>query len=373
MTAQSPGAPAAPPPAAGGGFTVSWRAVAVALLAVVVGFGVVVGLIVLAGDDEASAAEVQLEPVSSTGQNPFLPSVGTDQANVAPPPQAGGQFAGDTPGLYGGTLNVASCDAPRMVTFLQQNPDKAAAWAGVLGISTVDIQTYVSDLTPVILRTDTSVTNHGFENGRATSIPAILEAGTAVFVDKYGFPVVKCYCGNPLTRPPVYKEPKYSGPKWSGFDPGGITIIQQTTIIIDTFTLVDPATGESFTRPRGGSGGSDQPSTPTPTPNSLPPAPQPAPEPPAPEGPSPEEQAIAIVGRASQECYPFPAPIEDSTGSSNSTEPGSSANSFVLQVVTQTGSGGTQVFRWEVDRNTLQFTAVNDLAQVASNHCPLLR
>lgn len=53
----------------------------------------------------------------------------------------------------------------------------------MLGIKSNDIPAYVARLTPVILRTDTFVTNHGFAQGRATVVPAVLQAGTAVLVD----------------------------------------------------------------------------------------------------------------------------------------------------------------------------------------------
>jgi hypothetical protein len=233
--------------------------VAVALLVVVVGLGAVVAVVALSGDDEASAEELTVEPVSSAGANPFMPTVGTDQNDVTPPAGSGGSFSGDTAGLYGGTLNFTQCDPQKMVTFLQQNPDLGNAWAGVQGIRFDEIATYVSGFTPVILRSDTYVTNHGFANGRATVIPAVLQAGTAVMVDKYGTPRVKCYCGNPLTPGKTYSKPKYAGPRWPGFNPGSITIVQQTTVIIQIFTLVDPTTGEPFTRPAGSTGGSDQP------------------------------------------------------------------------------------------------------------------
>jgi hypothetical protein len=38
------------------------------------------------------------------------------------------EFRSDAPGLYGGTLNNASCDRNQMIAFLRQNPAKAAAW-----------------------------------------------------------------------------------------------------------------------------------------------------------------------------------------------------------------------------------------------------
>ena len=75
-----------------------------------------------------------------------------------------------------------------------------------------------------------------------------------------------------------------------------------------------------------------------------------------------EEQAIAKVRQASSACYPFPAPIEDSSGGSESTSP-SGPDSFTLTVTTNLLTGGTQVFQWDVDRSTLAFTPLNDLAR----------
>jgi hypothetical protein len=123
------------------------------------------------------------------------------------------------------------------------------------------------------------VTNHGYVNGRATPIQSVLQAGTAVFVNKYGEPVVKCYCGNPLTPPILYREPVYVGPRWSGFSTTHITIIKQSITIIDIFTLYDPDTGTTFKRPAGTSGGSDgSPSQGTTTTPSQPPPTQQVPQ-----------------------------------------------------------------------------------------------
>jgi hypothetical protein len=215
-------------------------------------------------------SEVTAAPVSSTGADPFTASVGKDTHGVTPPAAAGSStggaatYSGNLPGLYGGTRNYATCDASKLVGFLEQNPAKAAAWAGALGIQTTEIRGYVYGLTPVILRTDTRVTNHGYVEGRANPIQSVLEAGTAVFVDGRGQPVVKCYCGNPLSAPVLYTSPTYVGPVWTGFSPTRITIIRESTTIIRIFTLYDPASGTLFTR-TSGAHGHDGPSTGTST------------------------------------------------------------------------------------------------------------
>jgi hypothetical protein len=245
----------------------------------VVGAGLllaVIAIVALAGGSEddgndAQSAdagrEVFLEPVSSTIDNPFAPSVGTDLADVTPPPAlenaATREFTGGTVGLYGGSLDNASCDKDKLVSYLDANPAKARVWAETLGIdrSIESIRDYVASLTSVVLRADTRVTNHGYVNGRATAIDAVLQAGTAVLVDEYGAPVVKCYCGNPLTAPKPYRSPVYTGTRWAAFDPTSVTVIVKNTVVINTFTLVDPRTGESFTRPAGGNGSTDGPAT----------------------------------------------------------------------------------------------------------------
>ena len=230
-------------------------------------YALMVGAVVLAGcgaggsqsTTSATAvkgpSEVTAAPVSTAGPNPFTATVGKDMSGVRPPAAATGtgpsRYSASLPGLYGGTRDYATCDANKLVDFLQANPRKAAAWAVALGIRTSQIRTYVSGLTDVILRTDTRVTNHGYEDGIAIPIQSVLQAGTAVFVDKYGSPVVKCYCGNPLTPPVLYRAPTYTGPLWTGFSTTSITIINQSTTVINEFTLYDPANGKTFTRTAG--------------------------------------------------------------------------------------------------------------------------
>jgi hypothetical protein len=332
------------------------------------------------------ATTVRTEPVSTINADPFAPTpVGTDKqippvTTAAPVTVEGGHV-----GLYGGTLNHTSCDKHQLVTFLQANPDKGAAWASVLGITTAQIPSYVDDLTPVLLRSDTLVTNHGYANGQATTIPAVLEAGTAVLVDDRGFPVTKCYCGNPLTPPSYYTpgyKPTYTGPTWSGFTGTSVTIIQNNTTTIQTFTLVDPETKQAFKRPAGSDGTADTPATRPPTPSPTP-SPTPLPTqtlapptqpPPSPPGPTVEQQAIDKLNAGAQQCFPFPAPIQQGFGENTVTTTPQDANSFVLTVVTHNQDGSTlQTFTWSVDRTTLAFTPTNDLAQVASNHCSALR
>ena len=211
----------------------------------------------------APKKEVFTEPISSTS-NPFTPPAGTDQSVPPVQPQGVSTQPGGQPGLFGGTMQEGSCNKEQLITFLEQNPDKGQSWASTLGINFTDIRTYVTRLTPVLLRSDTRLTNHGWKNGKITSIQVVLQAGTAVLVDEKGFPVTKCYCGNPLTPPEAY-PPKYYGEKWDYFNPNSLTVVQKNVTIIDIFVLVDPKTGQSFMRPRGTDGAADIPSTPPPS------------------------------------------------------------------------------------------------------------
>jgi hypothetical protein len=229
------------------------------------------------GDDETKTAqpkggtpvgegEVLLEPINTQVPNPFTPrtTTGTEpsvQTAVMPagvPARAasGGQVNGNAPGLYGGTGNNAVCDRNQLIAFLEANPAKARAFAGVLGITTTQIRDYINALTPVVLTTDTLVLNHGYANGRATPRNAVLQAGTAVLIDTYGIPRVKCGCGNPLAPPTITKAAKIRGPRWTGFQPTKVTKVTSAEIV-NIFVIVNVTTGQLTDRPPGTDGTQD--------------------------------------------------------------------------------------------------------------------
>jgi hypothetical protein len=232
----------------------------------------------------APEEEILLEPVSFTGADPFTGSVAqgpsvpgpivpgtTERETFQLPPAPGNStptVRGGEVGLFGGSLRYGSCHREKLVRFLERNPDKAAAWVAALNsdptlrwsggnkVRVDQIREYVFELTPMILRTDTRVTNHGYRNGRPYRIQSVLQAGTAVLVDYYGVPRVKCYCGNPLLPP--YSYPRvYKGDKWDDFDEDDIGYVSPATTIIDVFVLEDVETGQLFRRPAGTAGAAD--------------------------------------------------------------------------------------------------------------------
>ena len=201
-----------------------------------------------------------------------IPGTTTTRPQTTLAPGQVTSWPGGTPGLYGGSRSKAVCDKEAQLRFLEQNPDKAAAfcaalnsdpalrWSGGSKVVPNQLRAYFAELTPLILTRDTRVTNHGFRNGLPTPRQSVLQAGQGVLVDKYGVPRVRCECGNPLNPPqPVKTTPNYTGAKWEGFDPTVIIVVQQTTVIVETFVLVEVETGQIIDRPAGTSGERDVP------------------------------------------------------------------------------------------------------------------
>ncbi|OSY50943.1 hypothetical protein BG846_03423 [Streptomyces fradiae ATCC 10745 = DSM 40063] len=239
------------PRAGDGGGRPWWRSVPViASLAGLLVAAVALAL-VLSRSEEAQAA-VMAESVSYRPPNSFTPSTATpaEQAVEPLPTQQRHRYAGSAPELYGGSGDRAVCDVERQIAYLEGDRAKAKAFASALKTSPEDLPAYLRGLTSVQLRLDTLVTNHGYEDGRAVPYQAILQAGTAVMIDEYGVPRVRCVCGNPLDRPQVERPEKVVGKTWPGFRAEEVVIVEPAPTPVPTFTVVDPATGERVERPR---------------------------------------------------------------------------------------------------------------------------
>ena len=143
------------------------------------------------------SASAAVQATSFAGANPTTSPFGTDAPQVAAVAATGPQ-AGDTAGLYAATTPPA-CTTADFLRQLQADPAKLAGFGGVFGLGANDVPAFVNSLSPVVLRANTSVTDHPFQDGTFVEQPAILAAGTAVLVNSYGEPTVKCFNGNPLT------------------------------------------------------------------------------------------------------------------------------------------------------------------------------
>lgn len=183
------------------------------------------------GDDEKSADKdvqtVSFQEPEDPGPDPFTPPADLEGDETVRVSSSGGsQDGSDGNQPFGGSGSNRVCDRDKLIRFLKANPDRMREWARVLGVSPSfnAVKRYIAKLHPVTLTRDTQVTNHAFRGGRAVPFQAILKAGTAVLVDKYGTPVVRCYCGNPL-KPAVFVKtarctgcpPNYRPPKQCRF------------------------------------------------------------------------------------------------------------------------------------------------------------
>ena len=106
-------------------------------------------------------------------------------------------------------------------------------------------------LTDVILQIDTRVTNHGFRDGVANPINSVLQAGTAVLVDIFGVPRVRCFCGNPLAPAiELAAGVTVSGTPWPGFDLGDSIVVRPIEEVV-SFVLEDILGALQFIKPAG--------------------------------------------------------------------------------------------------------------------------
>ncbi|MFF5499342.1 DUF6777 domain-containing protein [Streptomyces aquilus] len=277
---QPPSGPPSQPPGSSGGTPSPephrpwWRSVPrVAVLATAVVAAVVLALVFSRSDGggnggTAKGGEVFLQAASKTGPEPFTESTANDSSappvSASPASESAGTNAvrgvdGGAPGLYGGTRNVSSCDVEAQIKALQAAPAKNDAFASVAGVQPSGVPAYLRALTPVQLRMDTRVTNHGYRDGAATSYQAVLQAGTAVLVDSHGVPRVRCACGNPLT-PPVAQQttPRQTGDRWASYRPSNVVVVAPSVTVINIFVIYDPDDDEWIARHRGDTGGKDQ-------------------------------------------------------------------------------------------------------------------
>ncbi|MEU1801749.1 DUF6777 domain-containing protein [Streptomyces sp. NPDC019937] len=197
----------------------------------------------------AATAEYRREPVGKTSVPAFTSAVGHDRRHVVSPSNGGRAFQGDTPGLYAGTPGRRACDRQELIHDLKAAPKKAAAWSKAQHIRPERIRAYVHRLSGVVLRSDTYARTYGYQ-GRVKPAATVLQAGTAVFVDRTGMPVVKCASGNPIraAAPKKGAELTFTGPQWSGFSRNAVTVIRPAPDAVKRITVVTSGKSELFRR-----------------------------------------------------------------------------------------------------------------------------
>ncbi|MCX5386892.1 DUF6777 domain-containing protein [Streptomyces sp. NBC_00083] len=280
-----------------------------------------------------SRQDLNLQPVAAQGPDPFTPSTAESTATPTPaaPPGAGTgnptaglsptrTVSGSTPGLYGGTQSVASCDIEKQIRFLGGDRAKNRAFADAAGVDPGSVAGFLRGLTPVVLRADTRVTNHGFRDGAATSFQSVLQAGTAVLVDDHGAPRVRCACGNPL-KPPNAHQGSWNdkGRPWPGYRGDRVIVVRPTTVVINNLIIVNVVNNTWIERQSGDDGGRDRRRPDI----HIDPVKPPVPEPPSPPA-SPSTSPPVTSPPPSPDC-PTPTPTvtvtETPSPSASSTPP----------------------------------------------------
>lgn len=232
-----------------------WRAAIVAG-AIIAAIATVTATLAFTSSSETpteSITAVVLESSTTPGQDPFTSSVATtdtpDKIPTFSSPDGNTEpVPATTPGLYGGTGDLQTCDLDALTDFLTEQTNKANAFSQVITIPSSDLNQWINTLTPVILRQDTLVTNHGYTNGQANPYQAVLQAGTAVAIDQFGVPRVRCECGNPLA-PPAVDTPQFTGAQWPGFEPDQTITIKPSDTSIETLTITNITSGETYEQP----------------------------------------------------------------------------------------------------------------------------
>ncbi|QQM46551.1 hypothetical protein JEQ17_07570 [Streptomyces liliifuscus] len=295
-----------------------------------------------ASDSATSGGEVFLQPVAAQGPDPFTDSTATTTAT--PPPvtrtprstaptgsattEGVRSVSGGTPGLYGGTRRVGSCDVDRQIRFLTADQVKARAFAQAAGIAQAGIPDYLRGLTSVVLRADTRVTNHGFRDGRATEYQAVLQAGTAVLVDNRGVPRVRCACGNPL-KPPVALQgsPGHHGRPWSGYEPTQVVVVTPAPRVIVNITIINIQNNTWIERRIGDHDGDEDRIVPAPVVDPHSPRPDgssPAPDKSSPDGSSPDgsssESSSESADESASDCVTPTVTVTPGTAEATPTD-----------------------------------------------------
>jgi uncharacterized protein DUF6777 len=232
------------------------RAVELAVLAVSVGIAILVGH----GGASARSSRVVLEPSASPGAGGFTASIATPApgsdgptATTVPPASRSGvaRTSAAAPGVYAGVRDAANCDGPALVAALARDPARAGAWAKAAGVALDQIGPFVAGLTPASLRFDTRLTDYQLSGSRGVATPKVLQAGTAVLLDRTALPRVRCVSGDPLAQPrAVASSLRYVGAPWASFSPATMVVLDpapRTSVLV----LIDPRDGTAFARVLG--------------------------------------------------------------------------------------------------------------------------
>lgn len=190
-----------------------------------------------------SAKDPGPDPFMDTPADPdILPQLEGAAMPWHTPPS--GSVDGHDPNLYGGSGSFSVCDSEKLINNLSSNDELNRAFASGVGVNASDVPRFIHSLQPLILMQDTWVTNHGFSRGKATPFQSVLQRGTAVLVDAYGVPRVRCSCGNPLAEAwSGYTAPSAIESAWDGYDARKVATIYEADDSAQDFEVASIDTG----------------------------------------------------------------------------------------------------------------------------------
>lgn len=221
------------------------------------------GLYLLPEAQSDAGIELVAVPADVVGEGAFvvleqpLPDIVLIVSDLVQPERV--VFPGDTDGLYGRTIDgrVDSCDRALMRRRLKASLVAGRAWAEILHLEGGGIAGYIQSLTPVLLQVDSRVTDHQLVGEEARPFQAVLEAGTAVLIDAYGVPRVRCASGSPLLGPVKHEQFVVIGEPWPAL------MIDRSVRVVpasvqSSFDIIENPSGALYRRPSGTEGDVDE-------------------------------------------------------------------------------------------------------------------
>lgn len=205
--------------------------------------------------------QVFLAPAAAPGAGAFsnvsltnIVEGGVAQATTGPvssdlePANARTVSAAD-PGTFG--LSVSGCSRSAFAEDLSAelaavwlgpaNADPTLVWEGGQ-VAAEDISAYFRQLNTVTLPNDTLVTYYTLDGSTLTSVPAVLQKGSVVLVDRAGQIRMRCVSGNPVGPAPADILPVYQGEAWADFDPALVVSIEPAEELLSVPLVRFPAT-----------------------------------------------------------------------------------------------------------------------------------
>ncbi len=187
---------------------------------------------------------VWLEPADDVGPDPIMSTL-VDGTSVPSLQGPSSRDLENAPRYFADLQDtIRECDTERLLAGIVRSSATAEAWAEIAGLPNgVDgIGPYLDSLVPVYLAVDVRVTNHGWADGRMVPRQSVLQTGTAVLVDQFERPVVRCICGNPLLPAEGVTLPRFSGTSWDSFEFDRTVDIEASEVPLPGVRVADTST-----------------------------------------------------------------------------------------------------------------------------------